>query len=363
MFEVVRVILTGKDVAVKIPAAGFNDEMVTMLSVLAIDAGGTSTRAALVDDAGNCLGYGHSGGGNPISAGFAPALASLAAATRMALESSPGDHTFSSVLIAMAGATSRMPRRELTERFIKLGLNGDLALESNLLAMFRSGTLSERGYALIAGTGSVAARVEAGTLCTVSGGAGWLLGDGGSGFWIGHRVTRAVVAFLDGRGPRTALTEALLSAVSLTATGERAHGRLRVLLDLIDVLYAIPPVELSRFAPLAFQSPGDTVADEILRSAAIELVDTLAAIRPAHADGPVVLGGSILGAMPGGNPVAQALASALDGAELIQARDGVVGAAVLGLTRAGVEVDVAIQDRIGRGVAALRTSATGGATS
>ena len=60
--------------------------------------------------------------------------------------------------------------------------------------------------------------------------------------------------------------------------------------------------------------------------------------------------------------MARALASALTGAELIQARDGVVGAAVLGLTRAGVSVDAAMQDRIGRGVARLRQSATMGST-
>jgi N-acetylglucosamine kinase-like BadF-type ATPase len=336
--------------------------MVTMLSVLAIDAGGTSTRAVIVDEGGQCLGFGHSGAGNPISVGFEPALASLTAATRMALESSPSAEPISSAMIAMAGATSRMPREELTRRFTELGLSGELALESDLLAMFRSGTLSASGYALIAGTGSVAARIEAGTLGTVSGGAGWLLGDGGSGYWIGHRVARAVVAFLDGRGPETSLTPALLSAVGLTATGERAHGRARVLLDLIDALYAMPPVELSRFAPLAFQARGDAVSDGILRAAAARLVDTLAAIRPEHADGPVVLGGSILGAMPGGNPVAQALASALEGAELIQARDGVVGAAVLGLTRAGVAVDAPMQDRIGRGVASFRQRTTTGAT-
>ncbi|WP_346234348.1 hypothetical protein, partial [Parafrigoribacterium mesophilum] len=106
------------------------------------------------------------------------------------------------------------------------------------------------------------------------------------------------------------------SAVGLTANGERAHGRARVLLDLIDVLFALPPVELSRFAPLAFQARDDAVALEILTTAAIELVDTLATIRPAHATGPVVLGGSILGTMPGGNPVAQSLASALGPAEL-----------------------------------------------
>ena len=118
-----------------------------MLSVLAIDAGGTSTRAVIVDEDGSCLGFGHSGGGNPISAGFEPALASLAAAASMALESS-GTEDISSALIAMAGATSRMPRQELTRRFAALGVRGELALESDLLAMFRSGTLAVRGYAL-----------------------------------------------------------------------------------------------------------------------------------------------------------------------------------------------------------------------
>jgi glucosamine kinase len=343
--------------------AHLNDETVTMLSVLAIDAGGTSTRAVIVDEHGRCLGFGAAGGGNPISAGFEAALDSLAAATSMALASSPGIEAISSALIAMAGATSRMPRQELTRRFTALGVRGELALESDLLAMFRSGTLSDDGYALIAGTGSVAARIEAGRLGTVSGGAGWLLGDGGSGFWIGHRVARAVVASLDGHGPATALTPALLSAVGLTATGERAHGRARVLLELIDALYAMPPVELSGFAPLAFQERDDAVAHEILQGAAAELVDTLAAIRPAHAGGPVVLGGSILGAMAHGNPVAQALSSALRGAQLIQARDGVVGAAVLALTRAGVSVDAAMQDRIGRDVARLRQSTVMGSRS
>jgi glucosamine kinase len=344
----VRVILTSKITAVKAPRSLFDDEMTTMQKLLAIDAGGTSTRAVIVDDSGNCLGFGQAGGGNPISAGFERALDALADATSMAL--APSGPPLSSALIAMAGATSRMPRPQLVERFRTLGLVGDLALESDLLAMFRSGTLSSSGYALIAGTGSVAAHIEDGILRSVSGGAGWLLGDGGSGFWIGHRVARAVVAFLDGRGADTALTAALLDALGLVDTGERAHGRRRVLLDLIDALYAIPPVGLSRFAPLAFQAADDQVAQGILKAAAAELVGTLTAIRPADAVGPVVLGGSILGARDR-NPVASALAAALPGAELIPARDGVVGAAVLAMLRAGIRVDEDMQSRIARGVA------------
>jgi glucosamine kinase len=319
-----------------------------MPNILAIDAGGTSTRAVIVDEAGNCRGFGKSGGGNPISAGFGPALAALADATSMAQAS--GGPELSSALIAMAGATSRMPRQDLVERFRTLGLHGELALESDLLAMFRSGTLSVSGYALIAGTGSVAAHIEDGVLRSVSGGAGWLLGDGGSGFWIGHRVARAVVAFLDGRGADTTLTPALLGALGLVDTGERAQGRRRVLLDIIDALYAIPPVGLSRFAPLAFLAADDPVARAILAEAAEELIGTLTAIRPADAVGPVVLGGSILGAGLD-NPVARALAAALPGAELIPARDGVVGAAVLALLRAGIRVDEDMQSRIARGVA------------
>ena len=60
--------------------------------------------------------------------------------------------------------------------------------------------------------------------------------------------------------------------------------------------------------------------------------------------------------------MAQALASELNGAELIEARDGVVGAAVLALTRAGVAVDTPMQDLIGRGVAAFRQTATVGSS-
>lgn len=341
----------------------------TMHTILAIDAGGTSTRAVILDTAGTCLGLGHAGGGNPISAGFDGALASLAMATRQAMSFS-GVDSFSSALIAMAGATSRMPREELSARFASLGLRGGLTVESDLLAVFRSGTLAPRGYALVAGTGSVAARIEDGELAAVSGGAGWLLGDGGSGFWIGHRVVRAVVAQLDGRGPETALTALLLAALELTPTAERAHGRSRVLLDLIDALYALPPVRLSRFAPLAFQAQGDPVARAILEDAAAELVATLAAIRLDDADGPVVLGGSILGdiaasAGPGSagalspSPVASALAAALGGTRLIPVRDGIVGAAVLGLTRAGVPVDSGVRDRIRNSVAELRATPLG----
>jgi glucosamine kinase len=337
-----------------------------MQRILAIDAGGTTTRAVIVDLSGRCLGYGQAGGGNPISAGVDSALASLVAATTMALQASqPATDTFSSALIAMAGASAQMPLERISDRFTSLGLRGDVEVDSDLLAMFYSGTSSSHGYTLVAGTGAAAARITDGRLEAVSGGSGWLLGDAGSGYWIGHQVVRAVVASLDGRAPETALSDLLVASLQLEATSERSNGRSLLLLRLIHALYALRPIELSRFAPLAFQAQDDHVASGILAAAASELAGTLAAVWDPGMDGPVVLGGSVLGGTIRGNgmlagtsPLAASLKTALGDAELIPVRDGVVGAAVLGLLRAGIRLDRDVFFRIGRNVSLRREAAS-----
>src|SRR5262249_35118115 len=67
------------------------------------------------------------------------------------------------------------------------------------------------GLLLIAGTGAVAARIAHGRTAAVADGDGWLLGDQGSGFWIGRRAVPAVLAALGGRGAPPALTAAVLT--------------------------------------------------------------------------------------------------------------------------------------------------------
>jgi len=328
-----------------------------MQKILAIDAGGTSTRAVIVDLSGRCLGYGLAGGGNPVSAGIDSAIDSLATATEQAIETAAeGPVSFSSALMAMAGASAATSVAQISERFKKLGLTGELVIESDLLGTFFSGTFHPQGYALVAGTGAVAARIRDGQLDAVADGMGWLLGDTGSGYWIGHQVARAVVAALDGRAPVTGLTGLLLASLQLEETPERVDGRPLVLQPLIRLLYSLQPIELSRFAPLAFQAQDDHVARGILAAAASALAGTLAAVRDPVVDGPVVLGGSVLssGMLTGATPLAASLKAALGNAELIPVRDGVVGAAVLGLLRAGVPVDREVFCRIGQSVTPLR---------
>lgn len=325
--------------------------------ILAIDAGGTSTRAVIVEPDGRCLGFGLAGGGNPISAGRDRALESFSAATDMALGAGRAAvEEFSTILIAMAGKSAQLPLADIAARLESLGVRGHVHVESDLLAMFCSGTWCTQGYSLLAGTGSVAARVADGQLDLVAGGTGWLLGDDGSGFWIGHRVVRAVIAQLDGLGPPTALTELLLDSLQLVQTPERDEGRPMVMFRLIEALYAMRPVQLSRFAPVAFRAAGDAVAAEILTAAAAALVGMLATVKDPAVTGPLVLGGSVLneGLLAPGSALSAGLAQQLAAAQMHSVRDGVVGAAVLALRSTGVDVDRSIFERLALDVAGQR---------
>ncbi|MDQ6739163.1 MAG: N-acetylglucosamine kinase [Actinomycetota bacterium] len=334
-----------------------------MQNILAFDAGGTSTRAVILDRLGSCLGYGRGGSGNPVSSGFTVALASLRGALEgAAAQLGTASGGYSSAVIAMAGSSVHTSADLLSGELAALGLRGSLVIEADLLATFFSGTFHVQGYALVAGTGAVGARIKDGRLDAVADGMGWLLGDAGSGFWIGHHVVRAVTAAVDGRGPRTLLTAALMDALGIDpGLAAIIQGRPVAAQQMVDALYDLRPVELARFAPLAFEaaqnkSAPDPVAREILEGAARALSGTLGAVIDPSTRGPVVFGGSILSRdSPLASSVERSLPGpALEGAGVIRVADGVVGAAVLALRHAGVTVDAAVYSRIGNTLAALR---------
>jgi N-acetylglucosamine kinase-like BadF-type ATPase len=321
---------------------------------LAVDAGGTSTRCVAVNETGGCLGYGVAQSGNPISAGPALAATSVAASAAAALTQAGADGTeVAGVLLAMAGATTLTGTTVFAEALAPLGVAAPISYAADLLATFCSGTWREAGYALVAGTGAAAIRVECGREAVTADGLGWLLGDDGSGFWVGRRVARAVVAELDRRGPRTALTPALLHTLALHDDGLRDRGRPAVLQRLIEALYALRPVQLARFAHLAFAAAddGDELAARIVSEAADALLHTLEAVIDPRVTGPVVLGG---GTVARHGELAARITAAHPGAEVVHVSDGVLGAAVLTLRQASVAVGEAAFIRVRQTLAALR---------
>lgn len=316
-----------------------------MRIIVAIDAGGTSSRAVVLDPSGVCRGFGRAGAGNPTAVGIEAAVEALGLAVARALGPARVEPDVDSlVVIALAGAETPEFLDRLASRFADLGLVGAIAIEPDLLGTFCSGTALDHGYAVIAGTGAIAARVSDGRIHTVRGGSGWLLGDTGSGFWIGHRVTRAVVAALDGIGRETALTGLLLEAAGIERTTRRIRGRAEELTRLERSMYALQSVELARFAPLAFEATDDQVAREILDDAAEGIARILSAAVETDVSGAVVLGGSVLAAGMERVPAifTHRLRAAAGDAELIPVADGVVGAAVLALRRLGIRVDAGL---------------------
>jgi glucosamine kinase len=333
--------------------------------ILAVDAGGTHTRAVVVDLTGRCLGYGSAGGGNPVSSGVdcaveavTTAAGAATAAPRTRAAGTMGQTECESIVLAVAGGGSSKARYELARGLTRLGLRGEVNIEPDLLATYCSGTCDPDGYALVAGTGSVAARVLGGRLDGVADGMGWLLGDAGSGYWIGRRVVRAVVGSLDGRAPQTTLTPALLASLQISMTPERASGRPRMLSHLLDALYGLRPVELSQFAPLAFRAGDDPIAAAIVSEAANALATTLAAVSERDRRGPLVIGGGVARAMVATIPTfAGTAAAAVDAEVVLTVPDGLVGAAVLGLRRSGVEVDADMFRRVAATIDATRPEA------
>jgi glucosamine kinase len=324
---------------------------------LALDAGGTSSRAVVLDTSGRVLGYGRAGSGNPTAAGIGDAVSAIGAAAEQAAVDLTGSERPGVALIVMAGEKTTAFRESLFDRLAALGI-GQVVLDHDLLGIFHSGTAAEDGYALIAGTGSVAARIRNGRLDRVAGGKGWLLGDAGGGFWIGRAAARAVIASLDGQAQDTALTGLVLEAMRIEADLNTVAGRAEALRQLTSALYARPPISLAEFAPLAFAVHDDHVARPILVGASAALADLLSAVRSPDLTGPVVVGGSVIvrGMLAAPPDLRAALVPIETGDDVIPVSDGLVGAAVLVLRHVGQEVDEALFRTIQAEVERLRTA-------
>ena len=166
--------------------------------VVGADVGGTATRVGVADLATGVLALARGGPGNPNSVGLAASAAEIRAVTARALAGSSGEVV--AVVVGLAGGT----RVAADPQFLAAAVPPEVAvtpvLVSDLAVGFSSATPAERGCMLIAGTGAVAGRLVGEEVEGRRDGWGWLLGDRGSGFWLGRAAVRATLdAFDEGR--------------------------------------------------------------------------------------------------------------------------------------------------------------------
>ncbi|MFF5173830.1 N-acetylglucosamine kinase [Micromonospora sp. NPDC000089] len=301
--------------------------------VVGLDVGGTSTRAVALTLAGERLGTGRAGGGNPTSHGTDAAAAELLTALRAALAGvDPTRVRAGAIGLAGAARLSADPagRAAFDRAWQEAGLRCPYAVHSDALIAYVSGTAAPNGTVLISGTGAIAAQVRDLRLDRVADGHGWLLGDAGSGYWLGRQAVRRLLAALDAGeepGPlgRRMLAELLGSAGVATRSRDTVDA-------VVQVVTRRQPVELARLAPLVVAAAveGEPVGVALIDQAAGHLAASAARIRPAGLAEPLVLGGGLL---TGGTPLTVAvrreLARRWPDAPLRPAGDGAAAAAWL----------------------------------
>ncbi|MEV1021644.1 BadF/BadG/BcrA/BcrD ATPase family protein [Streptomyces sp. NPDC050264] len=315
------------------------DRYVAPLAV-GIDAGGTRVRARCVDADGRLVGVGHGGPGNALSV-ERPALVrhleqALAAAVPGALRGA-----VAGVVGGFAGAgegggpvRGRGVAEEcLTEALARLGIDGAaLRVYGDVEVACASGPGAPAdGLVLIAGTGAAAARVAGRRTVRVVDGDGWLLGDTGSGFWLGRQALRGALRAVDGRAEWGPLVTLVLDRVVPGRAGPALDwaGRHRLKQTVAVWAYAQRPVVLAELSPLVVTAAegGDEWARSLLAEAARQLADTVAALDPTPGESLVVTGG-LLG--PDG-PLGERLRVAVEpmGLRCSSVPDGVTGAVEL----------------------------------
>ena len=291
--------------------------------LVGIDGGGSTVRAVVATPDLVIVGRAEGSPANPGVVGRAQAARAIREAMDAALEAGGvAPDEVAAVCLGVAGAAASHSAAWLHD--VAAGVTPDaLIVPSADYEIALVGALgARRGVLVLAGTGSLAYGVNARGRSALVGGWGYLLGDEGSGYWLGMRGLKAVAWADDGRGPQTALSAALLEALGLAAPR-----------DLIPWLYQSGEPRTQAVARLAevvldTAAQGDAVALALvaqgaghLARAARTVMRTLGMRRP-----PVAFAGGLLGAP---NPLSEALCARLRLTELPVPRYPPVMGAVL----------------------------------
>ena len=236
-----------------------------------VDGGGTTTRAVVIDDAGRVLGRAQSGSSNLYNGGLNAATANIRHATDEALSAANlGAAEVASWGFGLAGVTGASQKQEWHAALCAI-YGERVAVEEDVVAALAGALgaegMSAGGAILIAGTGANCFGVNSAGAQRRADGWGPLLGDRGSGYWLGESAIRASVAAFDGAADETALQESLLK-----------YFAVKNLHELVGVVYAsdFRRDRVAGFVPqvLAAARAGDKVAAQLLKNAGQHLAST-----------------------------------------------------------------------------------------
>jgi glucosamine kinase len=228
--------------------------------ILGVDGGATKTLAAVLDMEGGVLHLGHGGPSNEDAVGTRRAVKALLDAADQALaRAGISEEDLSAGVLAVAGTDTDSIGGHLREMRTE-----DWILVNDVVGAWAAATGAHPGVGVISGTGSNVFGVGPDGRSWRAGGWGHLLGDEGSGYWLGARSLKAALHDRDGSGPPTALSEASLRFFGAPTVEALAASVYTTPLTKGEV--AAFAIETARLA-----AEGDTVARDLYGLAATEL--------------------------------------------------------------------------------------------
>jgi N-acetylglucosamine kinase-like BadF-type ATPase len=233
------------------------------MHVLGIDAGGTKTVCLLADGRGRVVAEGRGPGANLHAAGELAVEKVL----HEVMEAAIGDRRIvpSAICLGIAGVDREDEEQTVRAIMRRIGYKSRALVVNDALIALVSGARDDPGIVIIAGTGSIVYGRSAAGEAARAGGWGHMIGDEGSGYWIGREALAAVMRGADGRGPQTALASEIL-----------AHFQVADVSRLPRIVYdrEMPRMSVAALGPIvqSVAAAGDAVATRILERAADELV-------------------------------------------------------------------------------------------
>jgi glucosamine kinase len=235
--------------------------------LLGVDGGATKTLAAVLDLELRALHLGHGGPSNEDAVGAQAAVHALLGAADQAIEQAGiGAEQLGAVVLAIAGTDT-----EAIAANVRAARSDAWLVVNDVVGAWATATGAAPGVAVISGTGSNVFGVGPDGRAWRAGGWGHLLGDEGSGYWLGIHSIRAALADREASGPATALSDAVAAffdAPSVEAAANRVYSK-----PLSKGEIAAFAVETSRLA-----DAGDAVSRELYALGARELATQITAV-------------------------------------------------------------------------------------
>jgi len=242
--------------------------------VLGIDAGGTKSVCVLADASGRLVADARGGSANLHAAGELAVEEVLRELIDEVLERANGDSgrlrggpaiVPAAICVGIAGVDREDEAQTVRAIMRRIGYPSRVLVVNDALIALVSGARDDPGIVILAGTGSIVYGRNASFEAARAGGWGHMIGDEGSGYWIGREALAAVMRGSDGRGPETALTAQILANFNVADVSRLP----RIVYDR-----EMPRMSVAALGPIvqSVAAEGDAVASRILERAADELV-------------------------------------------------------------------------------------------